>query len=205
MNKHKHKNKHKQNTKKSYKKNDNYVKYYFSDKKRLNSTFFDLSISSDKISELYNGFVKKYGEIDIIKDYSIYKYDNLELIIFPDGSSFCKKVKNTKIKDEKFSDLYVKFVEKTKIPNDCFPCQYNYNTSKDVVDIIFAINKNINIVLSTYYDNNINENIKTINELSRPVKLKSSKKTWCELSLNVSCYSNIEDIHETINNIKELL
>lgn len=195
----------KQKTKKSYKKNDNNVKYYFSDKKGYDNTFFDLSISSDKISELYNELVKKYGEIDIIKDYSIYKYDNLELTIFPDGSSFCKKVKNTKIKDEKFSDLYVNFVEKTKIPNDCFPCQYNYNTSKDVIDIIFPIDNNIKIVLSTYYDNNTNENIKNINDLSRPVKLKSSKKTWCELSLNVSCYSNIEDIHKTIKNIKELL
>ena len=66
----------KQKTKKSYKKNDNNVKYYFSDKKGYDNTFFDLSISSDKISELYNELVKKYGEIDIIKDYSIYKYDN---------------------------------------------------------------------------------------------------------------------------------
>ena len=188
------------------KQNENYVKYYFTDNKELkNNICSNISISCDKIDKVYKDLVKKYGEIDIIKDYSIYKYNNLELTIFPDGSSFSRKVKNTKIKDEFFSDLFVIYMEKFKIPNDCFPCQYSYDSSQDIIDIVFKINNNIDIVLSTKYENETIENIKEIKDLIRPNKLKTSKKSWCELTLNASCYSNIENIHKTIKNIKELL
>ena len=194
------------NDKKSYQKNENYVKYHFSDKKELLNKYYDINISSDKIAYVYKELRKLYGETDIIKDYSLYKHNNLELTVFPDGSSFCRRVRETKVKDEKFPEIFVSFLEKFKLSNDYFPCQYNYNSTQDVIDIIFSVNSNIDIILSTKYENNnLNEKIKEINEISRPIKLKTTNKTWCELYLLVKCSANIDNIHKTINILEELV
>ena len=96
-------------------------------------------------------------------------------------------------------------VSKNKISNDIFPCQYIYNSILDVIDIIFNVNKDIKIVLSTIYENNRNfEKVKKVEDLGRPDKIKKSKNAWCEMYIIVDCSCNVENVYNTIKMLTEI-
>jgi hypothetical protein len=176
------------------------IEYHFSDNKE-SIPYTSVEIPIEKIKSIFKTLKEKFGDIEIIKEYSIYKNNDLILTVYPDGSSFCSQVTTYEIKDPKISSgIIVMYNEKNKISNDIFPCQYIYNSILDVIDIIFNVNKDIKIVLSTIYENNRNiSKVKNIESLGRPVKLTKSKNAWCELYVKVECDSKVEEVHDTIN------
>jgi hypothetical protein len=219
---------------KNYKKKEDYIEYHFSDNvgeiKRV-KPYLDVEIPAEKIRKIFEQFREKFGETEIIKEYSTYKHNDMELTVFPDGSSFCRQVIVREVQDEKVpSGICVIYKEKFKISNDYFPCKYIYNSSVDVIDVIFNVTNDIDeakassthrggrttsfasspydikIVLSTTYENNRTvEKVKKVESLGRPNKIKKSKNAWCELYVTVGCSCDVEDVHNTINFVKEIM
>ena len=150
--------------KKVYKKKEESIEYRFSNKIDVKSTksivtspYIDVEIPVDKIQDVFSMLREKYGETENIKEYSIYKHNDLELTVFPDGSSFCRQIIVKELKDINIPmGIFVNYKEKFKISNDYFPCKYVYNSSIDIVDVIFTLSNDIKIVLSTVYENNRN-------------------------------------------------
>jgi hypothetical protein len=184
------------------------IEYHFSDNNYNGETdnkstfpYFSVEISVEKIRSIFDMLKEKFGESETIKEYSMYKNNDLILTVYPDGSSFCSQLVTREIKDPKISSgILVLYNEKYKLSNDNFPCQYIYNSIVDVVDVIFNVNNDIKIVLSTIYENNRNINkVKNIESLGRPTKLTKSKNAWCELYVLVDCNSKVEEVHDTIN------
>jgi hypothetical protein len=149
---------------KNYKKKEESIEYRFSNniggnvkstKPTSASPYIDVEIPVDKIQAVFSILREKYGETENIKEYSTYKNNDLELTVFPDGSSFCRQIIVKEVKDINIpSGIFVNYKEKFKISNDYFPCKYVYNSSVDVVDVVFTLSNEIKIVLSTIYENN---------------------------------------------------
>ena len=189
------------------------IEYHFSDNsiieginKKLNEPYFSLEIPIKSIEFIFESLEKKFGKSETIKEYSIYKNNDFILTVYPDGSSYCCKTVSREIKDPIFSsNILVLYTEKYKVSNDNFQCKYIYNSNIDIIDIIFNVNNNINIVLSTLYENNINvkknSKIKNIESLGKQTKISKSNNAWCELYVSVKCDSNIEEVHEIINSL----
>jgi len=196
---------------KNYKKKEDYIEYRFSDNggdiKAKNKPYLDVEISVEKVRKVFEQFREKFGENEIIKEYSTYKHNDMELTVFPDGSSFCRQVTMHEVKDTRVpSGIFVTYKEKYKISNDYFPCKYIYNSALDVIDVIFNVTDKIKIVLSTTYENNRTvEKLKKIEDLGRPSKIKRSKNAWCELYVTVGCSCDVEDVHNTINFVKDVI
>lgn len=180
--------------------NQKYIQYFFSKGKNKN-IFFNTSISQSDIRKIFTYFSKKIGQNnELIKEYSVYKNDDLELTVYPDGSSFCWNSSFKLLNDSKVSDnINIIYVEKYKLSNDLFPCLYSYESVVDIIDIIFNINKNISVVISTNYENNRNyyktDDISEIN----------NNEKWFELYLKVKPSAKIENINNLINEINILL
>ena len=203
---------------KNHKKKEDSIEYHFSYNKSIknngNLPYFNTEIPIEKIRKVFDHFRMKFGENEIIKEYSTFKHNDLELTVFPDGSSFCRQIESRKLQDQKINeelddsklDIFVTYKEKHKISNDFFPCKYIYYSALDIIDVIFNVNKDIKIVLSTIYENNRNlEKIKSIEKIGRPNMIKHSSNTWCEMYMVVDCASDVDDVHNTIEFIKECL
>jgi hypothetical protein len=199
--------------KKVYKKKEESIEYRFSNKIAVKSTksivtspYIDVEIPVDKIQDVFSMLREKYGETENIKEYSIYKHNDLELTVFPDGSSFCRQIIVKELKDINIPmGIFVNYKEKFKISNDYFPCKYVYNSSIDIVDVIFTLSNDIKIVLSTIYENNRNfSKVKKVEDLGRPDKIKKSKNAWCELYVDVECSCDVENVHNTIKMLVEV-
>jgi hypothetical protein len=200
-----------QNVQKNYKKKEESIEYRFSNNigekvKNISFPYIDVEISVDKIQSVFYMLREKYGETENIKEYSTYKNNDLELTVFPDGSSFCRQIIVKEVNDINIpSGIFVNYKEKYKISNDYFPCKYVYNSSLDVVDVIFTISNDIKIVLSTIYENNRNfEKVKKVEDLGRPDKIKKSKNAWCEMYIIVDCSCNVENVYNTIKMLTEI-
>ena len=176
-----------------------YIKYHFSETDNK-EPYFSVEISIEKIRNIFDMLKENFGETETIKDYSIYKHNNTILTVYPDGSSFCNQIDSHYIKDPNFSKgILVSYNEKYKISNDIFPCKFNYDSIVDIIDIIFTVNKDIKIVLSSNYENNKTfEKVKNIESLGRP-NMTKSKNAWCELYIIVDCNSAVEEVHNTIH------
>jgi hypothetical protein len=201
--------------KKNYKKKEESIEYRFSNniggnvkstKTTSASPYIDVEIPVDKIQAVFFMLREKYGETENIKEYSTYKNNDLELTVFPDGSSFCRQIIAKELKDINIqSGIFVNYKEKFKISNDYFPCKYVYNSSVDVVDVVFTLSNDIKIVLSTIYENNKNfERVKKVEDLGRPDKIKKSKSAWCEMYVVVDCSCDVENVHNTIKMLAEI-
>jgi hypothetical protein len=180
---------------------DTYIEYHFTDDHI--SPCVNLEIPIKKIQDIFSILREKFGENEIIKEYSVYRHNDMELTLFPDGSCFCRQISIKELKDEKVP-LYITYVKKHKIANDVFPCKYMYHSAKDIVDVIFHVNEDIQIILRTNYENNIQEKIKELQDLGRPRKIQSSSQTWCELSIVANCSASIDDIYKSIHLLQEL-
>ena len=193
---------------KNYKKKEEYIEYRFSNNSENNKPFLDIGIPIEKITKVFSKLQEKFGENnEIIKEYSIYKYNDMELTVFPDGSSFCRQIYVKKIEDNKTPDnIIVTYKEKHKISNDYFPCKFSYNSVIDVIDIVYNVKKGINIILSTNYENNKNKEIlKNIENLGKETSSSKSNNVWCELYVNVDCSCDVNDVYNTINLITKIL
>jgi hypothetical protein len=199
--------------KKNYKKKEKSIEYHFSNKIGVKSTkslyttpYIDVEIEVDKIQTAFSILREKCGETENIKEYSIYKHNDLELTVFPDGSSFCRQIIVKELKDINIPiGIFVNYKEKLKISNDYFPCKYVYNSSVDIVDVIFTLSNDIKIVLSTIYENNRKfEKVKNVEDLGRPNKIKKSKSAWCEMYVDVECSCDVEKVHNTIKMLVEI-
>lgn len=207
------KNNEKKDIRSKHKKNENFIEYHFSNNKDK-KPYLDVEIPVEKIRKVFDNLRNTYGEVEIIKEYSTYKHNDLELTVFPDGSSFCRQIDIRELKDEKVNDILeetgldmsVVYKEKHKISNDYFPCKFKYYSALDMIDVIFNVNKEIKIILSTCYENNRNmEKIKSIDKLGRPCKIRHSSNTWCELYLSIDCSCDVDEAHNTIKYIQEIL
>ena len=58
---------------KNYKKKENYIEYRFSDSVGDNKPYIDIEIPVEKIRKVFERFREKFGENEIIKEYSTYK------------------------------------------------------------------------------------------------------------------------------------
>ena len=191
---------------KNYKKKDDYIEYRFSHNAGKNKPFIDVGIPVEKIRKVFATLQERFGENnELIKEYSVYKHNDMELTVFPDGSSFCRQVSVKEIEDKTTPDsVIVTYKEKHKISNDYFPCKFIYSSAIDVIDIVYNVKKGIKIVLSTIYENNRStEKLKTIESLSRANQATKSDKIWCEAYVNVECTCDVKDVYETINLMKE--
>lgn len=192
----------------NYKKKEDYIEYRFSNNIEENKPFLDIKIPFEKTRNIFEKLQEIFGENnEIIKEYSIYKYNDLELTVFPDGSSFCLQVSTKKLEDNKTpKEIIVTHKEKYKISNDYFPCKFSYNSSIDVIDVIFTIKKGINIILSTIYENNKNNNkLTSIEDLGRPLLSNKLENIWCELYVSVECTCDTDDVYKTIDLMKKIV
>ena len=167
------------------------IEYHFSEESK--SPYFSVHIPIEKIRVIYDTLKEKFGETETIKEYSLYKFDDLVLTVYPDGSSYCNRQIKTELKRD---SILVLQNEKYKNSNDSFPSKYNYHSILDIVDVIFTI-KDIKIVLSSIYEHSTCK-VKTIESLGRPAKISKSKNAWCELYISAECNSTIEDVNNTI-------
>ena len=177
------------------------IEYHFGETdNKSDAPYFSVEIPIEKIRSIFEMLKENFGENEIIKEYSMYKKNDLILTVYPDGSSFCSQLVTREIKDPNIPPgIFVLYNEKYKHSNDNFPCQYIYNSIVDVVDIIFSVNNDVKIVLSTIYENNRNiTKVKNIESLGRPTKFAKSKNAWCELYMIVECNSKVEEVHDTI-------
>ena len=109
---------------KNYKKKEELIEYRFSNNigenlKNTSISFIDVAITVDKIQSVFYMLREKYGETENIKEYSTYKNNDLELTVFPDGSSFCRQIISKELKDINIpSGIFIIYKEKLKISND---------------------------------------------------------------------------------------
>ena len=195
---------------KNYKKKEDYIEYRFSNNIGENKTkpFLDIEIPVNKIRKVFEKLSEKYGENnEVIKEYSIYKHNDLELTVFSDGSSFCRQVSLTEVQDPSIPNgIVVVYKEKHKISNDYFPSKYTYGSVVDVVDVIFTAKNGINIVLSTIFENNRKaEKLNSIENLCISRNVRSSDYVWCEIYVTVECTCDVKDVHDTINFVKGIM
>lgn len=192
--------------KKDFTKNNKelYIEYHFLH--TLNNYSYNTKIPILKIQNIFLELSKRFGENNHkINEYSLYIHDEMELIIYMDGSNFCKKTKTRKINDPYIKDdnIITLYVEKNKMHNDTFPSLYN-NSVYDIIDIVFSIDNNIQCIIRTnmVYENNKKD---TIDKIGISKNHKSNKNTWCEIFLQVDCSSDVNQVHTEIDYIKSLL
>jgi len=195
---------------KNYKKKEDYIEYRFSNNvgENKNKPFLDVEIPVNKIRNVFEKLSEKYGENnEQIKEYSLYKHNDLELTVFPDGSSFCRQISLKEVQDPSVPEgIIVVYKEKHKISNDYFPCKYTYDSAVDTIDVVFNAASGINIILSTIFENNKKtEKIKNIWDIGRSRKVKSSHDVWCEVYVTVECSCDVNDVHNTINFVKSIM
>ena len=65
---------------------DTYIEYHFTDDHT--SPCVNLEIPIKKIQDIFSILREKFGENEIIKEYSVYRHNDMELTLFPDGSCF---------------------------------------------------------------------------------------------------------------------
>jgi len=101
---------------KNYKKKEDYIEYRFSnnDGESKNKPFLDVGISVEKIRKVFAKLQEIFGENnELIKEYSVYKHNDMKLTVFPDGSSFCRQVSVKEVKDTTTPDgIIVTYKEK---------------------------------------------------------------------------------------------
>lgn len=195
---------------KDYKKKEDNIEYRFSnnDGESKNKPFLDVGISVEKIRKVFAKLQEIFGENnELIKEYSVYKHNDMELTVFPDGSSFCRQVSVKEVEDTTTPDgIIVTYKEKHKMSNDYFPCKFVYNSAIDVIDVVFNVKDGIKIILNTIYENNRSvEKLKTIESLGRQRRAKKSNKVWCEIYVSVECSCDVNDVHETIDLMKDIV
>jgi len=181
------------------KKTEKYTEYVFSEVSDNKLPYFDSKISAEKMRLIFNSLREKYGIIELIKDYSIYSHNNLELKVYIDGSSFCKRVSMKKSEKNINENICILDIIKNKVSNDIFPCKYSYDSILDIVDIIFNISENISVILRTLYENNKlfdkTKNVKNIGIKKRNIKnIRKSNKYWCTISVITSGENIDEDV-----------
>lgn len=193
------------NSSRKHKKKEESMEYHFSDSV---GKVINLEIPAEKVSLLFQSLSERLGENnETINEYSIYKNQNLELTVFPDGSSFCRQVILKKVDNKKVPDnVFINYKEKHKISNDIFPSRYSYNSVVDIIDVIFDIDDGIKIILSTIYENNkSNEKIKNVESLGNPRVFNKSKNVWCEVYISTEVKIDYERVVDTINYVKEII
>lgn len=202
------------NTSSGYKKKEHFIEYHFSNNDEgKNKTFFNMEIDTKKTQSIFVFLLNKYGnEKFIIRDYSTYKYKDIELKVYPDGSSYCHRITELEINDNSLNNIIILNKERYKISNDNFPCFYKNDSSKDIIDIIFNITNEIKIILSTIYENNesaytfeCKSKPKSIDNIGKSFKINSTNNCWCEIYIKVEVNDNINNHKENINDIISML
>lgn len=189
---------------KAHKKTDVYIEYHFLHKS--NTYSYDTKIPILKIQNIFLELSKRFGENNHkIHEYSIYSHDNMNLVIYMDGSNFCKNIKTSIITDPYVKDknICTLYVEKNKVHNDNFPSLYS-NIVHDIIDMVFYISDNIQCIVRTNmtYSNSKKE---TIDKIGVSKNHKSNSNTWCELYLQVDCNSDTDNVHSEIDFIYKML
>jgi len=192
-------------TKTTYKKSEHLIEYYISVNDK---NITDVSIPIKNIKNVFKNLQTEFGENnEIIKEYSLYGCDNKELTVFPDGSSFCRQIEIQKLEDKNLpSFIYILYKIKNKIPNDCFPSSFIYNSIFDITDIIYTYKTGIRIIISTYYNNSINhDKLKNIEDLGKSTRSIPKNKVWCELYIQAECDSKTEDVQEALELLQNII
>ena len=183
---------------------ESYIEYRFLH--TSNNYSYNTKIPILKIQNVFLELSKRFGENNHkIYEYSLYTHDEMELVIYMDGSNFCKKSISRKISDPyiKNDNIVTLYVEKNKIHNDTFSSLYN-NSVYDIIDIIFPIDNTIQCIIRTnmIYVNNKKD---TIDKIGVSKNHKSNKNTWSEIILQVECSSDVDKVHKELDYIKSLL
>jgi len=175
--------------------------------------FLETNISSLVCRRLFSALRNRLGIVESLKEYSTYKYRNLELTVLPDGSSFCHQVRCKPLEDEglPISDLkrpkvLVMMNERVKISNDIFPPEYTYDDVFDNVDIVFPWGDGISVVMSARFSSdNMSTDARTVRGMGRPEKTGESDKLWCEVYVKVGCECSVEDVHECVKFVEKAM
>lgn len=118
--------------------------YLVSDQHKM----IDLGVSKEKIQRISQAIRDRLGKVEICRDYTVYSYQNLELTVYPDGSSFCHQVSRLPYPlDKTYSSILGLESIRKKIANDIFPSRYTYDSVIDTVDVIFPWTKEVEIIL----------------------------------------------------------
>lgn len=118
--------------------------YMVSDKSKI----VDLGVSKEKIQRISQAIRDRLGKVEMCRDYTVYSYQNLELTVYPDGSSFCHQVSRLPyVLDKKYASFLGIQTLRKKIANDIFPSRYKYDSVIDTVDVIFPWTEEIEIIL----------------------------------------------------------
>ena len=182
-----------------------FIRYYFFDSKKTDK-IQDVKISIENTQKIFKKLREIYGE-EYVYDYRLYRNDNYELTAYQEGSNYCKKITEIKLKDDTLSDnIMVCLLKSEKVPNDVFPCKQNYDEVIDVIDTVFKINSNIRILFRSKYNDKIPyQDIKKIEELGIENDINKCNKFWIELIVQASSKSNTNNVLNIINTINDIL
>jgi hypothetical protein len=187
---------------------EKYVEYHFLrnffSKSIKKNPYFETNQQKNVIRLLFEKLKAKLGEVERKKEYALYKKDNMELTVLPDGSSFCHHIKTKPLKDENFPNLLILFCEKRKIHNDIFTPAYSYDEELEIVEICFPWNENIHIMFHLKHKRDeMKEEVDVIEKLGRPLQINHLSCIWCELFLKISFEAEMEKVNECVNYIFE--
>lgn len=169
--------------------------FVYSSKTNIYDTFFP----KKKIQALFEHYYNKYKNTYQQREYTVYNYENMYLYLYPDGSSYCNQIIQKRIIDTKYPTMLTLYHHIKKLPNDQFLNKFQYDFIHDIIEIIFPIQSQLKVIIKTIYNN----------EQTCPLEsyIKDTKDIthWIEITLQVHTKCNIADVHETIQEINEIL
>lgn len=159
--------------------------------KKINSECFDYNISKKIVESIFKKFQKNNVKYFNNK---VYYYNNLQLIVYPNGSKKCYR-DNFDMKKIDFStsmDIRVIAKDREKIDELLFPCQKNYDLifTRELVSISIKNNLKINIYRKQNEDNTNNYEF-SIQYLYNPKKENDMRK---EIEYLVNICNEIENV-----------
>lgn len=186
--------------------------------KRL-APYLETDQTARVVQKLFSLLRKRFGVVEMYKDYSVYKHRNMELTVLPDGSSFCHQVFRKPLEDKGLPNsdpeslgtikILAELNEKVKISNDLFPPAYVYDEILDAIDIVFPWSSNISIVLSTCLDtqwmNERSQEVRNVKNIGRSTNNQDRDHLWCEVYVRVDYDSDVDDVHKVVKYIHQII
>lgn len=187
---------------KTYNRNKVFFEYYLTDdigkkKKIYENTYIHINVMK-KVHDKCNKF---FNNNWIIKEYSLYRYKDKELYVYPEGSSYCYEFNSEIMDNKKYPEnIFIIKNNKNKLRNDYFEPKYMYDSHLDIIEIQYIYNKNITIILRTNYENTFsNEKIECVSKISNLTNITKSNKFWSEILIKVYDNADEKEIKKCIN------
>ena len=140
----------------------------------------DLSVTKERSRAISQALRDRLGKVDVCRDYTVYSHQNLELTVYPDGSSFCHQVNRLPLAEKKYpSFMGIQMIRK-KIANDIFPSRYTYDAVTDTIDVIFPWTEQVDVIIRLRVEEN-DQNTNSAPSVAELHEVQGKNDTWVEI------------------------